>query len=413
VKKRILLIGYNFHPEPTGIGKYNGEMMQWLTRNGYDCSVLTAYPYYPYWEVQPPYVQDRLWYKKETLAVTPNLNLDIYRVPIYVPKSPTGLKRILLDVSFSITAFLKLLQLFSGKKFNCVIVVAPSFQFGILGVLCKKIWKSKFIYHIQDLQIEAARDLKMIKSRKIIDIFFKIENYIFSQANVITSISEGMIDRISQKAQKEVILFPNWADVQLIYPLSNKNALKRKFGFNDTDKIALYSGAIGEKQGIEAILYAAQEFIEEPDVKFLICGSGPYEKTLRSLANKLNLQNVVFLPLQPLEKFNALLNIADIHLVIQKSNASDLVMPSKLTNILSVGGLALITANPESSLYKLVAKHKIGLLIPAENQLALNMELRKAFFADTSIITKNARAYAEYYLAVDNVMQNFVKTVLD
>ena len=49
MQKRILLIGYNFSPEPTGIGKYSGEMIQWLGNQGYDCTVLTAYPYYPYW----------------------------------------------------------------------------------------------------------------------------------------------------------------------------------------------------------------------------------------------------------------------------------------------------------------------------------------------------------------------------
>ena len=47
--KKVLLISQNFTPEPTGIGKYNGEMMNWLAVNGYDCSVITTYPYYPQW----------------------------------------------------------------------------------------------------------------------------------------------------------------------------------------------------------------------------------------------------------------------------------------------------------------------------------------------------------------------------
>ncbi len=412
MKKRILLIGYNFYPEPTGIGKYSGEMMPWLANQGYDCSVLTAYPYYPYWQVQPPYTAKSSWYLTEHLPVSGAGSLTVHRAPMFIPRSPSGLKRILLDMSFSVTAFAKLTQLLVTRKFDYVIVVAPSFQFGLLGVIGQKIWKAKLIYHIQDMQIEAARDLHMIRSARVINWMFRVEKYIFDHANTISSISEGMVDRIAQKAQKHVTLFPNWADVNLIHPLPDRAALKVAFGLAGTDRVVLYSGAIGEKQGLEAILYAAQHFAQQPDVKFVICGSGPYEKNLRALADSLQLHNVVFLPLQPVERLNALLNMADVHLVIQKANTSDLVMPSKLTNILSVGGLAIVTANPDSTLHKLVKKYDIGLLVQAENQTALNAGLQTALTSDMVAITRNARAYAEQYLAIDNVMRTFEQEVL-
>ncbi|MEP1985733.1 MAG: colanic acid biosynthesis glycosyltransferase WcaI, partial [Maribacter dokdonensis] len=63
--KKLLFIGYNFSPELTGIGKYSGEMMQWLAEKGHDCTVLTSYPYYPYWKIQEPYRKNRFWFKKE------------------------------------------------------------------------------------------------------------------------------------------------------------------------------------------------------------------------------------------------------------------------------------------------------------------------------------------------------------
>ena len=65
MSKRLLLIGGNYSPEPTGIGKYNGEMIKWLAENGYDCTVITSYPYYAEWKVQPPYDKKKNWYTKE------------------------------------------------------------------------------------------------------------------------------------------------------------------------------------------------------------------------------------------------------------------------------------------------------------------------------------------------------------
>jgi hypothetical protein len=65
MKKRILLIGYNYHPEPTGVGNYTGEMIEWFNAKGYDCTVLNSYPYYPYWKVQEPYCKKRFLYSME------------------------------------------------------------------------------------------------------------------------------------------------------------------------------------------------------------------------------------------------------------------------------------------------------------------------------------------------------------
>lgn len=407
MKKRVLVIGYNYYPEPTGIGKYSGEMVYWLAKKGYDCTVITAYPYYPYWKVQEPYYKNRFGYKTERQTFASGGSLTVHRCPMYVPEKPSGLKRILLDFSFLITAFFKSTQLLFQPRFDFVIAVVPSFQFGFLGILFKKIQKARFTYHIQDLQIEAARDLQMIKSEKAIGFLFRLEQYIFRQADVISTISEGMVRRVQAKANKEILLFPNWADTNLFYPIQDRAHLKEDFGFLPTDKIVLYSGAIGEKQGLEAILHAANLFRTHPDLKFVICGSGPYKTKLQELAEGLNLPNVFFRPLQPVEKFNSFLNMADIHLVIQKANAGDLVMPSKLTTLLAIGGLCIITANPESGMYALVSNYEMGLLIAAESQPALNEGISRALLEDTTAIRNNARIYAENFLAIDSVMGAF------
>lgn len=406
--KRILFIGYNFAPELTGIGKYSGEMMYWLAKEGHECTVLTAYPYYPYWEVQEPYRKNRFWYKKEVTRFNSGGLLSVVRCPMYVPKNPSGVKRMLLDTSFSLMAFLASIPLLFQKKYAWVITIAPSFQFGLLGVFYKKLKGAKHLHHIQDMQIEAAQDLGLIKSPKLLQLLFGVEKYIFKHTDVISSISQGMMERIGKKAQKPVVFFPNWTETNKFYPIGDNGQLKEQFGFNTDDYVVLYSGAIGEKQGLEAILYAAKTLTSYSNLKFVICGTGPYKEVLKNKAKSMQLQNLFFLPLQPKEDFNAFLNMADLHLVIQKEKASDLVMPSKLTTILAVGGLALITANAQSTLHQVVRKFEMGLLVAAEDQEALNEGILKAYQdTDSQIVKQAARTYAERYLAVDNIMQTF------
>ena len=63
-----------------------------------------------------------------------------------------------------------------------------------------------------------------------------------------------MVEKIQQKAKKDVFLFPNWTDTRLFYPIKDRVDIKRQFGYKPNDKIVLYSGSIGEKQGLDAIL---------------------------------------------------------------------------------------------------------------------------------------------------------------
>lgn len=411
-KERILLLGGNYFPEPTGIGKYNGEMMDWLAAQGYECGVVTTYPYYPYWQVQAPFVNNASWYTKEQRSVFDGVPITIYRCPHYVPAIPCGKKRILSDLSFFLSALLQVIVLLFQRKYNCVISVAPPFQIGLLGWLYKTITGAKFVYHIQDLQIDAASELGMIKSNFLLKTMFSLERFILSKADCVSSISEGMVRKIKAKYDREVIMFPNWADIKSFYPIAQKDDLKKAFQFSVTDKIVLYSGAIGEKQGLQDLLGSARKLSSYPHIIFVICGSGPYKEKLIKMAKSMELKNVCFMPLQPKEIFNQFLNMADLHLVLQKGKAKDLVMPSKLTTILSVGGLALVTAEPHTSLHSVVSSHDMGLLIEPENESVLTDSILSAIENAPTHLKENARNFAENYLTIDKLMSRFFMQVL-
>jgi colanic acid biosynthesis glycosyl transferase WcaI len=412
MKKNVLLISGNYFPEPTGIGKYNSEMMIWLADYGFNCTVISTYPYYPFWQIQPPYINKRKWFSKEIYTTSSGNKIIIYRCPHYVPLNPTGKTRALLDLSFFSTVSLKLIRL-TGKKFDYIINVTPPLSLGLLAALYKKICGAKFLYHIQDMQVDVANDLKMISSMRFLSMLFKIEKYILKKADRISTISPDMAERVKFKSGKPAYLFPNWVNTKLFFPLPDKKNLKVAFGFKSNVPIVLYSGSIGEKQGLEAVLEIADNFKQKNiDAQFIISGSGPYKKILEKLALEKQLSNLSFLPLQPPEKLNEFLNLADVHLVMQKANVAHHVMPSKLTTILSVGGLAIITANAGSGLYKMVTDSNIGLICPAENVPVLSGLIELALHNDYTNICNNARKYAEEFLAIDKIMTHYTEEVI-
>ena len=91
--KRILLVTINYWPELTGIGKYTGEMAEWLVKHGFEVKVITAPPYYPEWKVSGGY--SSALYRREIIN-----GVTVMRCPLWVPGKLSGLKRIMHLASF-------------------------------------------------------------------------------------------------------------------------------------------------------------------------------------------------------------------------------------------------------------------------------------------------------------------------
>ena len=129
----------------------------------------------------------------------------------------------------------------------------------------------------------------------------------------------------------------------------------------------LYSGNLGRKQGVEILVQTARIMQAQSEILFVICGDGAARSELEEKAQ--GLSNVRFYPLQPNEKLNYLLNLADIHILPQRGDVADLVMPSKLTGMMASGKAVIATAKPGTGVAEVVKK--VGVVIPPEEPNAL------------------------------------------
>jgi colanic acid biosynthesis glycosyl transferase WcaI len=400
---RILVFGINSAPDLTGIGKYTGEMNAFLAENGNLVTMVTAHPYYPEWTYNPDY--PKYFWKTEIMD-----RVKVIRCPLYVPANPTAAKKILHECTFLISSIPVWFKLLFSKKYDFVISINPPFHLTVFPLFYKWIRGGKLISHIQDLQVDVVNDMGMIKNKGFLKAMFGVERFFLKKSDWVSTISLGMERKIASKgieASKQ-LMFPNWVDTDFIKPIGIEDSLRSNFGISTQDKVVLYSGNLGEKQGLELILKVAEKFKEDSNIKFLIVGSGGAKERLESLKQKLGLENVLFFPLQAYKDLPKLLAAADLHLVLQKKEASDLVMPSKLTGILSAGGLSVITAVPGTTLYEVISKNEMGILVEpgCVDELYNGIEngLKKE---GSKKIKSNARAYAEKYLAKEAVLGAF------
>ena len=99
-----------------------------------------------------------------------------------------------------------------------------------------------------------------------------------------------------------------------------------------------------------------------------MCSSDlPNRAELERLAD--GLANVQLHDLQPAARMGAMLTMADLHLLPQIAGAADLVLPSKLTNMLASGRPVVATTEPGTGLYGEV--DGCGVLTPPGDAAAL------------------------------------------
>lgn len=404
---KILVYGINYSPELTGIGKYTGEMVEWMAEQGHDVRVITAPPYYPEWQVGARYSGWR--YRREQGAAT------VWRCPLYVPTQPSTLKRLIHLGSFALSSFFPLMAQRRWKP-ELIIGVVPTL-FCTPGMrLLGKLSGARTLLHIQDYEVDAMLGLGMAgksKGGKVAKLASAFERSGLHNVDYVSTISRSMMNKAQEKgvAAEKVIFFPNWSEVARFRDVSEHDALalREQLGLPEDQKIILYSGNIGEKQGLESVVEAAEQ-LSNHALTFVIVGQGGGKARLEKMVSERGLTNVKFYPLQPYEALPALLKMGDCHLVVQKRGAADAVLPSKLTNILAVGGNAVITAEADTELGQLCDNYPgIAVCVEPESVEALVTGIEQALALPKENIV--AREYAGRTLEKENVLSQFIADI--
>jgi len=376
-------------------------MMEWLAVRGHEVRVVTTPPYYPAWKVHHDY---QWWqYRKE---VSP-AGVQIYRCPLWVPERPNGISRVAHLGSFATSSLPVMLSSVLWRP-HVVLNVEPAFFGAPSAILTAMLSGASSWLHVQDFEIDAAFDLNLLPSEGAIHNFaLAYERFVMRGFTRVSSISQNMVKRLAEKGieSRKVVHFPNWVDVDSVRPLDGPNQLRQELGLRDDQVVLLYAGNLGLKQGLDTLPPLAAELRDDSRLHFVFCGDGAFRPQLEQMTA--GLKNVSLLPLQPVEKLNELLNAADIHLLPQKEDAADLVMPSKLTGMLASGRPVISTAAAGTQVAEVVAGRGIN-VAPGNGHTLLEAVLTLA--GDRAMreeMGRAARLYAEEHLGREQVLRRF------
>ncbi|HQN53030.1 MAG TPA: WcaI family glycosyltransferase [Novosphingobium sp.] len=345
--RRVLIIGLNYAPEPVGIGPYTQGLAEALAGQGAAVEVIAGQPYYPQWRPYPGYSASA-W-----RTATEN-GIAITRCPHYIPADPGGARRIVHLASFALSALIPALGRAlrpRERQPQLVITVAPALLGVFTAWIAARLSGGQLWIHVQDFEVEAALATGLLKPQGLPARLARwVEARLLRLGDRVSTISPQMCAKLADKgiARERVVEMRNWADARFVPDAAGAEQIRREWGLGQR-LVALYSGNIARKQGIEILVEAARLLEHRTDIAFVICGEGPNRAALEAQAD--GLTNIQLHDLQPAERMGAMLAMADLHLLPQIAGAADLVLPSKLTNMLASARPVVATTEPGTGLY--------------------------------------------------------------
>jgi colanic acid biosynthesis glycosyl transferase WcaI len=352
---RVIVWGINYAPEFTGIAPHSVALCEFLLGQGHDVEMVTSFAYYPTWEKRP---EDRgRLYRTDLVNRVP-----VHRCWHFVPARVSALKRIFHEGSFVFTSTVRALFL---RRPDVFVVVSPPLLLGVAGWLVGKLRRAPFVFHVQDMQPDAAVGLGMLKKSWFTRALYGLEAFAYRHAARVSGITRGMLTAFKSKgvAESKLIYFPNAIDLKGEGSPRQRGEFRQRHHFADDEFLAAYAGNLGVKQGLEVLLETAT-LLRDQRIRFLVCGDGAQRDALAARAREMKLPNFTMLPLQAGPDYHALLVDADVCFITQQAGAGNSFFPSKLLGLLAESKPVVTVAAPECELALSLREGNFGVNVP-------------------------------------------------
>lgn len=329
---RVSFISQWYAPE-LGDGGIPRGIATALRDRGHDVEVLTGFPNYPRGRLYPGY---RLRpYQREILD-----GLTIHRAPLCYSHDTNAKHRAANYLSFAAAS--TAVGLTRLRRADVSLVYSSPITAAVPAMAMRSLRRTPYVLLIQDMwpqSVMASGFLTNDQAQRVERSLHRFCDRVYRGAAQIAVSSPGMMDLVADRGipRKKIHIVPNWADERNYYPAQRSDRLRNELGLTRRFTV-MYAGNLGESQGLDAVLDAAALLRARNDIGFALVGHGAAEESLRATATARKLDNVVFVPPQPVQRMAEVLATADLQMVSLKDEAIfRCTLPSKVQTLLAAG----------------------------------------------------------------------------
>jgi len=333
--------------------------------------------------------------------------IDVIQISLPYSNNDSVAKRALTFLKFA----KKAMGIALKEDYDLLFATSTPLTDGLPGIVAKWFRKKKFVFEVRDLWPELPKALGM-KNPFFLWGMSVLEKRSYHAADACIGLSPGICEGIKRRSQKgkPIAMVPNGCDLDLFSPSNEKPDVIP--GVKPTDTVAVFTGAHGVANGLDAVLDMASvlKVRSRNDVKIVFVGEGKMKQHLIGRAEKEHLYNCIFLDHMSKKKLNDVMARADIGLMVLANVPAFYygTSPNKFFDYIA-SGLPVVNNYP-GWLADMINDNKCGISIEPEKpelfadavvKLADNPDLRAE-------CGKNSRTLAEREFARDLLGTKFV-----
>lgn len=389
---KVLLLSQHFWPESFRINDLAND----LHAAGINLTVLTGQPNYPLGRIFPGYRALNITTQQHPAGFL------IHRVPL-LPRGAGGGFRLAANyVSFLISACVLGPLCFQRKRFDVIFIYgsSPILQ-AIAGIVLKKQLGAALVTWVQDLWPQSLEATGFVRNRPLLRMVAALVRWIYRRSDLLLVQSPAFLEPVRNMAGSTPVIYhpnPGEAGVAVATGSSDGSTAGIRLGQGFT---VLFAGNLGTVQALDTILDAAERLRDDPDISFVLVGSGSREAWLRSEIQRRGLSNVTTPGRFPPEAMPGLFAQASALLVtLNRNPIMSLTIPSKIQTYLAAGRPIIAALDGEGA--RIVQEAGAGVACPAEDAAALAqavLTLRATSAQDRERMGAAGRAYHDQHFS--------------
>ncbi len=397
---RIRFITLYYPPEVGAAQRRLSELARRLAGLGHRVTILTGFPNYPS-GIKPDGYRGK-FFMKEGID-----GCRIIRVPHYVAPNKGFLKRIMIHLTFALSA--SVYSLFM-KHDDIIYQESPPLFNGFIALVNKWIRRTPYFFNVADLWPQTAIELGALKNKRIIAFTQFLERLFYNQSAKILAVTAGIQEFIIGMGydKSKVPLITNGVDHLIFHDGVEPDPMIQNYK-NDGRILAVYAGTHGMAHSLGTILKAADR-LQEDKIDFLFIGDGAEKGMLTKMAADLELKAVTFIDPLPQSRMPAILRSADLAIIPLKDlPIFDSAMPSKCFEAMAAGLPIMLSVRGEMARH--IEQAACGFTAEPDNLDQIVGAFRKFIALDSEALKEMGRKGRVY--AVEHFSREMITRKLE
>lgn len=216
----------------------------------------------------------------------------------------------------------------------------------------------KIIYNVQDMFPGSSIASGVMPQKWMQIVFSSLQKIAYRKSDIIVAISDDMKDKLIEQgvANEKIEVIVNWFDDRTVSEVSwDKNRFVKIANMDKEHFYVQYAGTMGYVFDYHMIIKVAEILQDDSKIIFQMIGEGSQKQEFVKTVKEKQLNNIIFLPLQPQDMVSDVYSACSTCIIPLKHGVIGNSVPSK-AGLLMACKRSIVTSTDKGSKYNSMIK---------------------------------------------------------